>query len=40
MQPKPDTQVTLRQAIPLFVENTNTLQPGEALAIESKMRIC
>ena len=33
---KPDTQVTLRQATPLFAENTCTLQPGETFAIASR----
>ena len=37
MQLKPDTQVTMRQATPLFAENTYTLQPGETLAIASTM---
>ena len=37
MQLKPDTQVTMRQATPLFAENTYTLQPGETLAIASRM---
>ena len=37
MQLKPDRQVTLRQATPLFAENTYTLQPGETLAIASRM---
>ena len=37
MQLKPDTQVTLRQATPFFAENTYTLQPGEPLAIASRM---
>ena len=36
-QLKPDTQTTIRQATPLFAENTYTLQPGETLAIASKM---
>ena len=30
-------QVPLRQATPLFAENTYTLQPGETLAIASRM---
>ena len=37
MQLKPDTQTAIRQATPLFAENTYTLQPGEILAIASKM---
>ena len=37
MQLKPDTQTSIRQATPLFAENTYTLQPGENLAIASKM---
>ena len=37
MQLKPDTQTAIRQATPLFAENTYTLQPGETLAIASKM---
>ena len=37
MQLKPDTQVTIRQATPLFAENTYTLQPVEILAIASRM---
>ena len=37
MQLKPDTQVTIRQATPLLAENTYTLQPGETLAIASRM---
>ena len=37
MQLKPDTQITLRQATPLLAENTYTLQPGETLAIASRM---
>ena len=37
MQLKPDTQVTLRRATPLFAENTYTLQLGETLAIASRM---
>ena len=37
MQLKPDMQVPLRQATPLFAENTYTLQPGETLAIASRM---
>ena len=32
-----DTQTAIRQATPLFAENTYTLQPGETLAIASKM---
>ena len=36
IQLKPDTQVTMRQATPLFAENTYTLQPGETLAIASR----
>ena len=37
MQLKPDTQTSIRQATPLFAENTYTLQPGETLAIASRM---
>ena len=37
MQFKPDTQTSIRQAAPLFVENTYTLQPGETLATASRM---
>ena len=37
MQLKPDTQVAIRQATPLFAENTYTLQPGETLAIASRL---
>ena len=37
MQLKPDTQTAIRQATPLFAENTYTLQPGEILAVASKM---
>ena len=37
MQLKPDTQTAIRQATPLFAENTYTLQPGETLANASKM---
>ena len=37
MQLKPDTQTAIRQATPLFAENTYTLRPGETLAIASKM---
>ena len=37
MQLKPDTQTAFRQATPLFAENTYTLQPGETLAIASRM---
>ena len=37
MQHKPDTQTSKRQATPLFAENTYTLQPGETLAIASRM---
>ena len=37
MQLKPDSQVAIRQATPLFAENTYTLQPGETLAIASRM---
>ena len=37
MQLKPDMQVPLRQATPLFAENTYTLQPGETLPIASRM---
>ena len=37
MQLKPDTQVAVRQATPLFAKNTYTLQPGETLAIASRM---
>ena len=34
---KPYTQVVIRQATTLFAENTYTLQPGETLAIASRM---
>ena len=37
MQLKPVTQTSIRQATPLFTENTYTLQPGETLAIASRM---
>ena len=37
MQLKPETQISVRQATPLFAGNTYTLQPGETLAIASKM---
>ena len=37
MQLKPDTQTAIRQATPLFAENTHTLQTGETLATASKM---
>ena len=37
MQLKPATQTSIRQATPLFAENNYTLQPGETLAIASKM---
>ena len=37
MQLNPDTQTAMRQATPLFAENTYTLQPGETLGIASKM---
>ena len=37
MQLKPDTQVAIRQATPLVEESTYTLQPGETLAIASRM---
>ena len=37
MQLKPDTQTSIRQATPLFAENTYTLPPGETLAIASRM---
>ena len=37
MQLKPDTQVAIRQATPLFAESTYTLQQGETLAIASRM---
>ena len=37
MQAKSDTQTSIRQATPLFAENTYTLQPGETLAIASRM---
>ena len=37
MQLKPDSQVAIRQATPLFAKNTYTLQPGETLAIASRM---
>ena len=36
MHPKPDTQTAIRQATPLFAENTYTLQPGETIAIASE----
>ena len=38
MQLKPDTQVAIRQATPIFAENTYTLQPGETLAFASRMQ--
>ena len=34
---KPDTQTSIRQETLLFAENTCTLQPGETLAIASRM---
>ena len=37
MQLKPDTQTSTRQATPLFAEDTYTIQPGDTLAIASKM---
>ena len=37
MQLKPDTQIIPGQATPLCAENTYTLQPGETLAIASRM---
>ena len=37
MQLKPDTQRSIRQATPLFAENSYTLQPGGTLAIASRM---
>ena len=37
MQLKPDTEVAIRQATPLFAENTHTLQPSETLAIARRM---
>ena len=37
MQFKPNIQVTLRQATPLFPGNTYTLHPGETLAIASRI---
>ena len=37
MQLKPDIQVAIRQALPLFAEIKYTLQPGETLAIASRM---
>ena len=37
MQLRPETQTSIRQATPLFAENTYTLQPGETLAVVSKM---
>ena len=37
MQLKPHTQVKMRQATLLFAENTYKLQPGETLAIASRM---
>ena len=37
LQLKPDTQTSIRQATPLFAENTYTLQPSETLAIASRM---
>ena len=37
MQLMPETQTSIRQAAPLFAENTYTLQPGETLAIASRM---
>ena len=37
MQLKPDTQLAIRQATPLYAENTYTQQPGEFFAIASRM---
>ena len=37
MQLKPDTQVAIRQANPLFAESTYALQPGETLVKASRM---
>ena len=37
IQLKPDTQVAIRQATPLFAESTYTMQPGETLALASRM---
>ena len=37
MQLISETQTSIRQATPLFAENTYTLQPGETLAIASRM---
>ena len=37
MQFKPDIQVTLRQATPLFAGSTYMLHPGETLAIASRI---
>ena len=37
MQLKPDTQVAIGQATPLFAESTYTLQPRKTLAIASRM---
>ena len=37
IQLKPENQTAIRQATPLFAENTYTLRPGETLAIASKM---
>ena len=37
MQHKHDTETSIRQATPLFAENTYTLQPGETLALASRM---
>ena len=37
MQLKPEPQVAIRQATPLFAEITYILQPGETLAIASRM---
>ena len=37
MKLKQDSQVAIRQATPLLAKNTYTLQPGETLAIASRM---
>ena len=37
MQLKQDTKVTLRQATPLFAENTYILQPGKTLVLATRM---
>ena len=36
LQLKPDTQLSIRPATPLFAEKTYTLRPGGTLAIASK----